>query len=73
MNVLLSAVVSPIFSPGMTGSDHRACGSIATDGSDCGTCCRALGLWVVIRFLLRWRLLLGLRRLLAWRRRRRLR
>jgi hypothetical protein len=42
----------------MTSSYDRARGSVSSHGSDCGTCCRALSLRVLVLLLLRFVLLL---------------
>jgi hypothetical protein len=67
--LLALPVVSPLLATGMTSPDDRALGRVPrSGGSDCGTGCRTLSLWVgallllVLCLLLILRLLLGLRR-----------
>jgi hypothetical protein len=61
---LLAVPVGPSLLPaGMPGSDDRAGGGVARNGSDCSSCCRTLSpisRTLAVLLLLGWRLLLAL-------------
>ena len=70
---LLAVPVGPSLLPtGMPSPDDRAGGSVARNGSNCGSCCRTLSpisRTLGVLLLIGWRLLLALFLLRGWRRR----